>query len=141
MLDPSLEKMGPLLSSIGEHVAAELGGDPDGIYLYVEVGDRWISVNIFRDEGDVVRYYRHASELTDLIWAFWKTSEPAKRWAVMEYEIKGAKFEASFKFPEEVDVESFDIDRREIALKKRFGDKPVIYPPIPEHLRSGAEEN
>jgi hypothetical protein len=49
----------------------------------------------------------------------------------MEYEIKGTKFSAEFKFPHEVDVESFDEDRREIALKKRFGDKPVIYPPEP----------
>jgi hypothetical protein len=131
MVERSLEKLGPLLSSIGEHLAAEIGGDPNGIFLYVEVGDRWISVNVFRDDGDVVRYYRHGSGLTDVIWDFWKAPEPAKRWAVMEYEITGTKFDAKFKYPEEVDVESFDTDRREIALKRRFGDKPVIYPPPP----------
>lgn len=134
MIDSNLEKMGPLLGSIGEHVASELGGDPNGIYLYVEVGDRWISVNVFREEGDVVRYYEHGPELTDLIWDFWKVPEPTKRWAVMEYEIKGGRFDARFKFPEEVDVQSMDVDRRKIALHERYGDKPVIYPPIPEHF-------
>ena len=54
-----------------------------------------------------------------------------KRWSVMEYEICGTKFDAQFRFPDEVDVESFDVDRREVALKKRYGDKPIIYPPPP----------
>lgn len=49
----------------------------------------------------------------------------------MEYEIKGTKFDAQFKYPEEVDVEDFDENRREMALKERYGDKPVIYPPWP----------
>jgi hypothetical protein len=30
-----------------------------------------------------------------------------------------------------VEVQFFDIDRCEEALKKHFGDKPVIYPPMP----------
>jgi hypothetical protein len=126
--------MGPILTSIGEHVASELGGNPEGIYLYVEVGDRWISVNVFRDEGDVVRYYRHGSELSDQIWDLWKAAEPARRWAVMEYEIKGGKFDARFKYPEEVDIESMEVDRREIALRERFADKPIVYPPVPDHF-------
>jgi hypothetical protein len=37
----------------------------------------------------------------------------------------------SFKFPDEVDVKSYDIDRRNITLRKRFGAKPLIYPPPP----------
>ena len=52
----------------------------------------------------------------------------------MEYEVLGTKFSAKFKFPVEVDVESFDVDRREEALKRRYGDKPIVYPPVPEHF-------
>jgi hypothetical protein len=38
------------------------------------------------------------------------------------------------KYSEEVDVEVYDDDdlRRRAALYARFGDKPVIYPPLPE---------
>lgn len=52
----------------------------------------------------------------------------------MEYDVNDGKFEANYRYPEEVDVEVFDIDsgRREAALKVRYGDKPVVYPPIPE---------
>jgi hypothetical protein len=80
----------------------------------------------------VVRYYDPSTELSDLIDETWLAEVPDKRWAVMEYEIRGTKFDVQFKFPDEVKVESFDVDRREIALKKRYGDKPVVYPPWPQ---------
>jgi len=46
-------------------------------------------------------------------------------------EIRDGKFDAQFIYPDQVDVESYDVDRRAIALRKRFGDKPIIYPPMP----------
>ena len=133
MAEEKFDEMGPLLSSIGEHVASVLEGDPNGIYLYVEVGDRRMSVNVFRDEGDVLRNYPSDRQLTDLLWELWRleSRSPKQRWCVMEYEIRNGKFDAQFSYPDQVDVESRDVDRREIALKKRFGDKPVVYPPMP----------
>jgi hypothetical protein len=120
-----------MLSEIGGLAAEDAGGDPDGLYLYVEVGDRWISSSLFKDNGDSVQYFDVSSELSDLIYEFWLAEDRDKRWAVMEYETKGTKFDARFKYPEEVDVEDLDEDRREIALKNRYGDKPIIYPPWP----------
>jgi hypothetical protein len=131
VVEDRIDKLGPMLSEIGGLAADDAGGDPDGLYLYVEAGDRWISSSLFKDEGDSVRYFDVSSELSDLIYEFWRAEDRDKRWAVMEYETKGTKFDARFKYPEEVDVESFDDDRREIALKKRYGDKPIIYPPWP----------
>jgi hypothetical protein len=133
MTEDKFDRLGPLLGAIGEEVAADLGGNADGAYLYVEVGDRWISVNLYRDEGDVVRYFRHGPELTEALWRAWEAENPDSmmRWSVMEYEINGIKFDAKFRYPDEVDVESYDSDRREAALKKHFGEKPVIYPPPP----------
>lgn len=132
MKEDKFDRLGPLLSRVGEEVAADLGGNPDGAYLYVEVGDRWISVNLFRDEGEVVRNYDHGTELTDAVWKAWEAEspDPKMRWCVMEFDVHGTKFDAKFKFPDEVDVETYD-DRRGEALKMRFGDKPVIYPPPP----------
>lgn len=135
MAEDKLDKLGPLLSEVGEIAATDLGGSPDGIYLYVEVGDRWISVNLFRDDGDVVRNYDHSHDLTELIWDVWaaESPNPKERWSVMEYEVQGSQFNVDFKYPDEVDVESMEVDRREIALHARYGDKPVVYPPPPEH--------
>lgn len=133
MAEDKFDRLGPLLSAIGEEVAVDLGGNPDGAYLYVEVGDRWISVNLYKDEGDVVRSHDHGSELTEAIWKAWaaESSDPKMRWCVMEYEVHGTKFDVRLKFPDEIDVETYDADRRRTALKDHFGDKPVIYPPPP----------
>lgn len=131
MPNDKFDKLGPLFANIGSEVAKIVGGDPDGAYLYVEAGDGWYGASVFKDEGEIVRYFDPSSKLDDLIYEAWLTEEPAKRWVVMEYEVEGANFDARFKFPDEVDVESFDEDRREIALKNRYGDKPVIYPPMP----------
>lgn len=142
MAENNLEELGPLMGAIGGRAAADVGGDPDGIYLYIEVGDRWIRVSLFREEGDVVRYFDPSPELTDLIWDAWEeeSQDPGLRWCVMEYEIRGNRFDARVKYPDEVDVESFDVDRREVALGNRYGDKPVIYPPIPDHFQELASE-
>jgi hypothetical protein len=123
--------LGPAYADIGGELAQIVGGDPDRTFLYVEVGDRWLEGGVFKDEGDSVRYYDPSQELSDLIWKAWNTEEPNKRWSVMGYEITGTKFNARFKFPDEVDVEIYDADRRRTALKNHFGDKPVIYPPPP----------
>jgi hypothetical protein len=121
-----------LITEIGNEVAEIVGGDPNGAYLYSEAGEGWIGTSVFKDEGEVVRYFDPTLELEELLLEFRKTEEAGKRWVIMEYEVKGTKFDAQFKYPEEVTVESFgDDDRREIALKKRYGDKPVIYPPWP----------
>lgn len=136
MAEDRLDKFGPILAEIGGVAAKLVGGDPDGLYIYVEVGDRWHSVSVFKDEGSVVRYYRTSSELSDLICEFSQSEDPDKRWSVMEYEIVGTKFDAQFKFSEEIDVENREIDHREIALKKRYGDKPIVYPPWPRERKT-----
>lgn len=129
------DRLGPAYADIGGELAEIVGGDPDGVFLYAEAGEGWYGYGVFKDEGDKVRYYDPGPELGDLIYEAWLSEEPDKRWAIMEYAIHGTKFDAKFKFPDEVNVKSYDEnDRRDIALRKHFGDKPVIYPPLPPHL-------
>lgn len=124
--------LGPAYAESGEELADIVDGEPDGVYLYAEAGEGWYGYSVFKDEGEAVRYYSPSSELGDLIYEAWLVEDSDKRWSVMEYEIIGTKYNAQFKYPDEVNVSSFAADdRREIALKARYGDKPVIYPPWP----------
>lgn len=125
------ESLGPMLADLGGEIADIVGGQVDGALLYVEAGEGWASAAIFRDEGDAIRYFDPSSELFDLIHELWNAQEPSKRWAVMEYVVEGTKFDAQFLYPEQIDPEESEVERRPRALKRRFGDKPVIYPPVP----------
>lgn len=128
----NFEALGPIYEAIGVEVAQIVGGDPDGAFLYAEAGEGWYGASVFKDEGELIRYYDPSSNLSELIYDAWLRLDRDKRWSVMEYDIKGTKFDARFQYPGEVDVETFAADdRREVALKKRYGDKPVIYPPPP----------
>lgn len=136
MAKDKFDILGPLMNEIGGELVHVVGGNPDDIFLYVEIGDRWISYSIFKDEGDLIRYYDTKDEiLTELLWDAWYAESEEggiKRWSIMEYDIKDGKFDAIFKYPDEVDVEVIDDERRQAALRARFGDKPVVYPPPPK---------
>lgn len=135
MAADKLDRLGPMLSDIGGELAQIVGGHPDGTLLYVEAGQGWVGAGIFKEEGANVRYFDPSSGLTDLLLDVWNTEEPDKRWAVMEYEIRGTKFDVQFRFPDEIDPDESEEERRPRALKKRFGNKPVIYPPWPgDHI-------
>jgi hypothetical protein len=127
------EILGPLYAEIGRQVSHDIGENPDGVFLYVEAGDGWVDASVFKDKGGFVQYYDASVELSELIIEAWETEPSGKRWAVMMYEIKDGAFDATFRFPEEIDPEPVGIQRREDALRKRYGDKPVQYPPIPHH--------
>lgn len=137
MVKDKFDVLGPLYNEIGVELVDIVGGDPDGIFLYVEVGDRWISANVFKDEGHQIRYFDDTEVLTDFLWETWYAESEeggVKRWSVFEYEIKDGKFEINYRYPDEVDVETYDEGgkRRGGALRARFGDKPVVYPPMPK---------
>ena len=136
-MEDRLDKIGPIMSATGEEGAAIVGGDPDGLYIYAEPDGGAVYAAVFKDEGEAVRYFDPTDNLFDLIRDAWEAenSDEAKRWAVMEYEVQGTKFDVQFRYPEELDPNDYSSDRREAALKKRYGDKPVIYPPMPEHFQ------
>lgn len=133
MTSDSLDALGPLMSEIGKLLTEAADGDPEGVFLYVEIAEGWVSTSIFKDEGNAVRWLEgDVHELSDLLFEAWYMAPKDKRWSVLEYDIKDGKFEVAFKYPEEVNVESFEDERREAVLRARYGDKPVIYPPPPE---------
>lgn len=136
MEDDKLDKLGPILSDIGREGAGIVGGDPHGLYIYAEPNGGAVFAAVFKDEGHAVRYYSPTHELFELVRDAWEAenADESMRWAVMEYEASGTKFDVQFTYAEELDPDDYSTDRRRAALKKRYGDKPVIYPPMPEDM-------
>lgn len=132
MAEDKYDVLGPIFADIGGELADIVGGDPNGTYLYAEAGEGWVGYGIFKDEGNAVRYFDGNPELGDLILKAWKVEIADKRWVAMEYEIKGTQFDVDFQFPDEIDPKESEMQRRPRALERRFGDKPVIYPPRPQ---------
>lgn len=123
------------MNEIGLELINLIGGDRDDIFLYVEIGNGWVSSSVFKDEGDVIRYHNpRDTNLSDMLWEAWhlEPDQTNMRWSVLEYVINDGKFHVSMKYPEEVNVEEIDSARRDVALRARFGDKPVVYPPMPK---------
>ncbi|MDT8759091.1 hypothetical protein MZO42_10310 [Sphingomonas psychrotolerans] len=126
------DTFGSLLNEIGGALADIAGGDPDGVFLYVEIGEGWIRPSAYKEEAEIVRALDCSSTLLDLVEESWRAGRKERRWSVMEYDVKGSEFAVTFKYPDEVDVEIFDRERRAKALRDRYGDKPIVYPPPPE---------
>ena len=127
------ETLGPLYAELGGELAKIVGGNPDGTFVYAEAGEGWLGASVFKDDGDLVRYFDPSARICQLLRRAreFENPEPKMRWSVMKYGINGTTFVTNFAYPDEVEVESFDLDRREAALKEHFGNKPVIYPPPP----------
>ena len=125
--------LGPALSKIGRAAMSIVGGEPDGVYLYVEAGEGWVDISLYKDEGAQVRYFDAGeTDLVDALFDAWYIEEPDKRWTVMHYTINGGKFNAEFEFGELRRAGESDDDRRERILHARYGDKPIVYPPPPK---------
>jgi hypothetical protein len=133
------ERLGPIMNAIGTEAATIVGGDPDGLYVYAEPQGGAVFASVFKDEGKVVRYLDPTDELFDVITEAWEAEDPdeTKRWVVLEYEVQGTEFSAELGYPEDVDSKQHPSVRLEAALKRRYGDKPVIYPPMPDEMRGG----
>lgn len=134
MTQDKFDVLGPIYAAIGEKAAAIVKEPTDGLYLYAEAGEGYSGGGIFVDEGQAVRYYDPTSELCDLILQAWEAEGPDEKWELMEYEIKGTSFDAKLVYPNEIDHDLSISELRDVFLQRRFGDKPVIYPPVPNDM-------
>jgi hypothetical protein len=135
----SNEKMAERLNAIGQYISAILNGDAEDSYLYAEATDGSVEGGIFQDKGREVIYHDPNTDLAKEILELWYLAEPGKEWGALHYDIKDGRFDARFEYPDAWDPEEFTPDRRERALKERFGDKPVIYPPPDEDFQDLTE--
>ena len=127
-LSARADKLGPKLSEIGQEAAALVGGDPDGLFIYVEVVDGRPFVLLCRNREKTVRLYAGSQALSALIEESWGLAhdDPRKRWAVMEYGVKGTEFDVLYRYAEEIDPAVSGTVRFRAVLTERFGRKRLI---------------
>ena len=118
---------GSKYEDVGRIVSEDVRADPDGAYLYAEAGEGWVEPSIFKDLGNRLVYREGSHELSLKLLEIWEAEEPDKRWSALHYTISNGRFEASLDYWEDIDPEESTLDRRERAIRKRFGDKPVDY--------------
>lgn len=122
-----------LLNQIGQILAEDNAFPLDGTLLYAEVDWGYVAPSIFKDRGDHIVYRDpDLDRLGGVLLDLWKAQDSEKHWTEIEYVIRGGRFHASFTYPEGAEEEPFDLDRREKVVAKHFGDKPIVYPPMPD---------
>lgn len=124
-----------LLNEIGQLLADATGHPLAGVLLYAQVEDNMVGPATFIERGNHVEYSRTGDSLTYPLLDLWEEEEPGKRWAEMEYLLRNGKFTVTFAYPDEINSdEDFDVHfaRRDRIVKRHFGDKPIIYPPMPD---------
>ena len=124
------EEVETLLNEVGQLLAEDVDYPLEGTLLHARVGDDHVAPAIFKNLGDHILYRRpDLDRLGDCLLDLWEAFEPRKRWAQMEYVIRGGRFEAKFIYSEDVPKNEDWNDTRAEMLKRHFGDKPVVYPP------------
>jgi hypothetical protein len=124
------KEMGDMLNEIGQHVADALGKVPDDVFVFIDAGDQWCGGAIFENLNDKVVYHDFSNEMGEVIIRLWEAADPDKKWSILLFDIKDGKFDAEFLYTADLKQHPFEYDYRQDALDARYGDKPIIYPPM-----------
>jgi hypothetical protein len=122
-------EMGPILNEVGNILARDTAYPLDGTFLYVEAEWQMVGMSIFKDVGDRLVYRDPMDGLAEILLELWEAAPADKQWSSMQYRINDGRFEASFTY-EPLDPEVSSIDRREVILCQRYGNKRIDYPPL-----------
>ena len=121
-----------LLNEIGRLLAEDFEYPLDGTLLYAQLERNVVGESIFKELGNQILYRWPMIEgLPYALLDLWEAQEGDNRWAEMEYLVRGGRFEVAYIYPDEIDPEEDFFDRRDRAVRRHFGEKPIVYPPLP----------
>lgn len=121
-----------LLNEIGRLLNQDPDYPNEEVLLYAEVGDNVVSGSIFKNLADQILYRNDWDRLADPLLDLWEETDPDKRWAEMDFVLRDGKFTVAFVYPDDIDVEEDPFERRDRVVRRHFGDKPIVYPPMPD---------
>lgn len=121
-----------LLNEIGQLLMEDRKYPVEPTLLYAQLDRNMVGESIFKELGNQVLYRRPVIEgLPNALLDLWEAQEGEDRWAEMEYLLRDGKFEIVYIYPDEIDAEEDLVERRARAVRRHFGEKPIVYPPWP----------
>lgn len=129
MADAEAEK---LLNKIGQLLMEDREYPVEPTLLYAQLDRNMVGESIFKELGNQILYRRPVIEgLPYALLDLWEAQDGGDRWSEMEYVLRDGKFEVAYIYPDELDAEEDVVERRARAVRRHFGEKPIVYPPWP----------
>lgn len=121
-----------LLNEIGRLLAEDREYPFEPTLLYAQLDRNMIGESIFKELGNQILYRRPVIDrLPYALLDLWETQEGDDRWMEMEYLVRDGRFEVAYIYPDAIDPEEDVVERRARAVRRHFGQKPIVYPPWP----------
>lgn len=122
-----------------EKLLAEIGGllmeddeyPSEPTLLYAQLDHNMTGQSIFKELGNQLLFRWPVNErLTYALLELWEAQDGQGRWSELEYVLRDGNFEVAYFYPDEINFQEDVIERRERALRRHFGEKPIVYPPL-----------
>ncbi|WP_294292502.1 hypothetical protein [uncultured Sphingomonas sp.] len=121
-----------LLGEIGRLLMEDGGYPSEPTLLYAQLNYNMIGESIFKELGNQLLFRWPVNErLAYALLELWEAQDGQDRWSELEYVLRDGQFEVAYFYPDEIDPQENVIERRERALRRYFGEKPIVYPPLP----------
>ena len=129
MADDESEK---LLNEIGQLLTKDREYPLEPTLLYAQLDRNVVGESIFKELGNQILYRRPVIEgLPYALLDLWEAQESDDRWMEMEYLLRDGKFGVAYFYPDEINPKEDVVERRARAIRRYFGEKPIVYPPWP----------
>lgn len=121
-----------LLDEIGVLLMDDSEYPSEPTLLYAELDHDVVGQSIFKELGNQLLFrWPYNQRLPDALLELWEAQEGQERWSELEYVLRDGRFDVAYFYPDEIDPEEDVTERRERALLRHFGEKPIAYPPLP----------
>jgi hypothetical protein len=115
------------LQNLCEVVSKDMS-EAEELFLYAEMKPGMLSIGLFEDGGEVVRYLVTSEEVDEAVETLWHAEEPTKRWGALFLTIKDGQFDARFQYPEEWNADETFHERSQRVIELKYGDREIQYP-------------
>jgi hypothetical protein len=119
-----------LLKEIAELLMDDDEYSSEPTLLYAQLDYNMIGESIFKELGNQFLYRWPLNErLPYALLELWEAQDGRDRWSELEYVLRDGNFEIAYFYPDEIDPQEDVIERCQRALRRHFGEKPIVYPP------------
>lgn len=117
-----------LLDEIHRLLVADRRHLPYHTLLIAQVGESWVSPAIFKNRGTRIVYRVPTRALNDVLLDLWEVANEGEQWAEIEFYIYTHRYCVAFTWPDAINPDDDEFDRRDSIVRRYFGDLPIVYP-------------